>query len=239
LHPHGKWVLHYAFGLACVYVGCQALRRRFNALRPLQMPRKRLAAFRQKSPSFQPHGAAEGTGAADPLCARGATTLAGQWWRPLLPFVPLALYLTHATHHLTKSDVTQRSNSKTNMDGARIVTKRRHTASEIAKKLAMADEMTAQGRLQGDIAKSLGISLMTYHRWRKARGALVRAAVRPVAEAGRIEVPPEREQLNQIRELQLENSRLRRLVTDLLLEKVKLEEGLRTTPVARRTLAHG
>jgi putative transposase len=130
-------------------------------------------------------------------------------------------------------------NIKTNMNGARIVAKHRHTASEIAKKLALADEMTAQGRLQGDIAKSLGISVMTYHRWRKARGALARAAARPVAEAGRTDIPPERQQMSQIRELQLENSRLRRLVTDLLLEKVKLEEGLPAGSVTRRSLAHG
>jgi hypothetical protein len=38
-----------------------------------------------------------------------------------------------------------------------------------------------------------------------------------------------------IAELQLENSRLRRLVTDLLLEKVKLEEALQAgKPVTRR-----
>ena len=54
--------------------------------------------------------------------------------------------------------------------------------------------------------------------------------------AQRIDIWPEREQMSQIRELQLENSRLRRLVTDLLLEKVKLEEGLHA--VNRRTLAH-
>ena len=36
----------------------------------------------------------------------------------------------------------------------------------------------------------------------------------------------ERQQMSQIRELQVENSRLRRLVTDLLLEKVKLEERM-------------
>jgi putative transposase len=124
------------------------------------------------------------------------------------------------------------------MDGVRIVAKHRHTASEIAKKLATADEMAAQGRLQGDIAKSLGISVMTYHRWRKARGALARAAARPVAEAVRVDIPPEREQTSQIRELQLENSRLRRLVTDLMLEKVALEEGL-VASTSRRKVAHG
>ena len=124
------------------------------------------------------------------------------------------------------------------MDGDTIVTKQRHTASEIATKLAMADDMAAQGRLQSDIAKSLGISVMTYHRWRKARGALARRASRPVTDSERIDITPEREQMNQIRELQLENARLRRLVTDLLLEKVKLEEGLRAGPVNRRTLTH-
>jgi hypothetical protein len=35
---------------------------------------------------------------------------------------------------------------------------------------------------------------------------------------------------NQITELQLENSRLRRLVTDLLLEKIKLEETAHRQP---------
>jgi hypothetical protein len=89
----------------------------------------------------------------------------------------------------------------------------------------MADEMAAQGRLHGDIAKSLGISVMTYHRWRKAR-RLGHPASRlaggvPVASV------PERDQMSQIRELRLENMRLRRLVADLLLEKDKLEEGLR------------
>ncbi len=129
------------------------------------------------------------------------------------------------------------------MDGERIVTKQRHTASEIAAKLAVADDMVAQGRLHGDIAKSLGISVMTYHRWRKARGTLPRAVPRPAtavprpaSHAERPDVSAEREQ---IRELQLENSRLRRLVTDLMLEKVELEEGLRTGPANhRRTLAH-
>ncbi len=40
--------------------------------------------------------------------------------------------------------------------------------------------------------------------------------------------------MSQIRDFQLENLRLRRLVTDLLLEKVKLEEGLSGSDLTRR-----
>jgi len=107
-----------------------------------------------------------------------------------------------------------------------MATRQRHTASEIATKLAMADDLAAQGRLHSDIAKSLGVSVMTYHRWRKARGTLPRLTPRPTGEAELTGTPTERERSSQIRDLQVENSRLRRLVADLLLEKVRLEEEL-------------
>jgi transposase len=84
--------------------------------------------------------------------------------------------------------------------------RKRHSRVEIATKLAQANDLATQGKLQSEIAHTLGVSVMTLHRWRKApprpQPALVATA-----------------------ELQLENSRLRRLVTDLLLEKVKLEEA--------------
>ena len=107
--------------------------------------------------------------------------------------------------------------------------KQRHTEAEITAKLEQADGMSAQGELRGDIAKALGVSIVTYHRWRKAREGLRRAGQHPVGGAHRIELPAGLEQARRIGELQLENSRLRRLVTDLLLEKVTLEEGRRTT----------
>ena len=63
---------------------------------------------------------------------------------------------------------------------------------------------------------------MTYHhRWRKAH-----AAPQPVGEADRTDAMPARDQFERIGELKLEHSRLRRLVADLLLEKMRLEEGL-------------
>ncbi len=108
-----------------------------------------------------------------------------------------------------------------------MVTRHRHTESEIAAKLKAADGMAAQGVLHRDIAKLLGISVMTYHRWRKARGAAVRSMLRLAADADRAEIPADREEIDQIRALKIENSRLRRLVTDLLLEKLELEESFR------------
>jgi putative transposase len=103
--------------------------------------------------------------------------------------------------------------------------KKRHTLEEIAGKLRQADDMLAHGKLHGEVARALGVSVMTYHRWRKARTAQsqVRApkAAEPPARAGAGKDDDAR-----ISALQLENSRLRRLVTDLLLEKVRLEETL-------------
>ena len=71
---------------------------------------------------------------------------------------------------------------------------------------------------------------MTYHRWRNGRPALegLKAAEKPYRRPKNPVIKAEN-----VTELQLENSRLRRLVTDLLLEKVRLEEMLNTAePVA-------
>ena len=115
-----------------------------------------------------------------------------------------------------------------------MVIRHRHTESEIAAKLHIAGEMAAQGRLHGDIAKSLGISVMTYHRWRKAHGTSAHPTPRLRHDAKRLDILIERGQMSQIRDLRLENSRLRRLVSDLLLEKVQLEERLGSGDPARR-----
>jgi putative transposase len=105
------------------------------------------------------------------------------------------------------------------------VTRHRHTGSEIVAKLATADDMAARGVLHRDIAKSLGISVMTYHRWRKARDGFAGSTLQLAADGQRIEIPNGRETTGRIRELRLENSRLRRLVADLLLEKIELQES--------------
>jgi putative transposase len=108
--------------------------------------------------------------------------------------------------------------------------KGKHSKSEIAAKLTQAEELATQGKLQSEIARTLGVSVMTLHRWRKMPPvALAVPAV--VNHTHRFDQAPQ----TRIAELQLENSRLRRLVTDLLLEKIKLEEAFQAgKPVTRR-----
>ena len=100
---------------------------------------------------------------------------------------------------------------------AAMVKKRRHSRAEIATKLAQANELARRGTLQSEIASTLGVSMMTLHRWRKAP-----PGAQPAHETG--EPGQTRGGGDRIAKLQLENSRLRRLLTDLLLEKIKLEE---------------
>ena len=100
--------------------------------------------------------------------------------------------------------------------------KKRHSRVEIASKLAQANDLATQGKLRSEIARTLGVSVMTLHRWRKAPPGSRRGLVAP-HEAG--QPYGMRRGGDRIAELQLENSRLRRLVTDLLLEKIKLEEA--------------
>ena len=108
---------------------------------------------------------------------------------------------------------------------AAMAKRKRHTRLEIATKLAQANDLATQGKLQSEIARTLGVSVMTLHRWRKAPPG-PRPAFVATHEAGQ----PFRARRggDRIAALQLENSRLRRLVTDLLLEKIKLEEATKS-----------
>jgi putative transposase len=103
--------------------------------------------------------------------------------------------------------------------------KKRHTQTEIATKLGEAATFAAEGRTQREIAQALGVSVMTFHRWRKAQPQMLQSRVAP--EPRRI-IPianlSEAQRRGRIADLQLENTRLRRLVTDLLLEKMRIED---------------
>ena len=92
---------------------------------------------------------------------------------------------------------------------AAMAKRKRHSRVEIATKLAQANDLATQGKLQSEIARTLGVSVMTLHRWRKAPPRPQSALVATIE--GR---KPDRTRGadDRIAELQLENSRLRRLV---------------------------
>ena len=75
--------------------------------------------------------------------------------------------------------------------------------------------------------QALGISAMTYHRWRKAWSSpgLGRARREPGPELPRSATDLPQSAVEELRE---ENRRLRQLVTDLSLEKLNLQEMVRT-----------
>jgi putative transposase len=98
--------------------------------------------------------------------------------------------------------------------------KRKHSRTEIESKLAQANDLASQGKLQSDIARTLGISVMTLHRWRKTATPMAPGVTNQTTQ-----FEHELGQGSRTEEIRLENSRLRRLVTDLLLEKIKLEEA--------------
>jgi len=103
---------------------------------------------------------------------------------------------------------------------------KRHNRAEVVEKLHQASEMAQRGQPQGAICKALDISVMTLHRWRKECGDPTDAVVTPDPLASRSVAAGQTMTQAQIEELTVENQRLRKIVTDLLLEKTALEESL-------------
>jgi len=114
---------------------------------------------------------------------------------------------------------------------------RRHTKAEITAKLAQAYELAAKGKTQREISRVIGVSIMTYHRWKKIADADDNFAV-PAREEGQVPFQPSSDDDvdEAIWRLRRENSRLRQLVTDMLLEKICVEEEFRSRhePFVRR-----
>ena len=87
------------------------------------------------------------------------------------------------------------------------MSKNRHTAEEIVSKLRQVDVLTAQGRTVAEAIRQIGVTEVTYHRWRSEYGGL------------------KSDQVKRLKELEMENARLRRAVSDLTLEKLILKEA--------------
>jgi putative transposase len=85
--------------------------------------------------------------------------------------------------------------------------RKRHTAEEIVAKLRQVDVLMAQGRPVADAIRMIGVTEVTYYRWRNEYGGL------------------KGDQVKRLKELETENSRLRRAVSDLTLDKLILTEA--------------
>jgi putative transposase len=100
---------------------------------------------------------------------------------------------------------------------------KRHRPEEIWAKLRQARDLEQQGQSQAQVCKTLGISVMTFHRWRKQFPQVASPSMKNNDD---VEVRDASTGTSkQIEELRLENRRLRKIVTDLLLERLKLEEA--------------
>ena len=86
------------------------------------------------------------------------------------------------------------------------MSKKRQTPEQIIPKLREAEVALARGATVGQVCKKLGVTEQTYYRWRKEYGGL------------------RLDQAKRLKELEKENSRLRRLVTELSLEKQVLKD---------------
>lgn len=87
------------------------------------------------------------------------------------------------------------------------MSRKRHTAEEIVAKLRQVDVLVAQGRPVADAIRAIGVTEVTYYRWRNEYGGL------------------KGDQVKRLKELEIENSRLRRAVSDLTLDKLILAEA--------------
>jgi hypothetical protein len=88
---------------------------------------------------------------------------------------------------------------RTGTNIAPLMKKGKHSKAEIAAKLAQADDLATQGRLQSEIARTLGVSVMTLPRWRKIPPA-TQGTPAGANDPSHFDQAP-------ITELQLENSR--------------------------------
>src|SRR5918994_1619450 len=86
---------------------------------------------------------------------------------------------------------------------------KRHTPEQIVAKLRQVDVLTSQGTPVADAVRQIGVTEVTYYRWRQEFGGLKTS------------------QVKRLKELETENQRLRKAVADLTLDKLILAEAAR------------
>ena len=84
---------------------------------------------------------------------------------------------------------------------------KKHKPEEIVAKLRQVDVLLSQGQSVAEAVRSIGLTQFIYYRWRKEYGGL------------------KTNQVKRLKELEKENERLRKAVSDLTLEKLILREA--------------
>ena len=87
------------------------------------------------------------------------------------------------------------------------MTRRRHKPEEIVAKLRQVDVLVSQARSVADAIRTIAVTKVTYYRWRQEFGVL------------------KSDQVKRLKDLETENTRLRRAVADLTLDKLILKEA--------------
>ena len=90
-----------------------------------------------------------------------------------------------------------------------MIPRKRHKAEEIVAKLRQVEVLTSQGQPVAEAVRSIGVTEVTYYRWRSEYGGL------------------KGDQVKRLKELEAENTRLRRAVSDLTLDNMILAEAAR------------
>ena len=85
--------------------------------------------------------------------------------------------------------------------------RKRYKPEEIVARLRQVEVLTAQGKTAVEAIRSIGVTEVTYYRWRQEYGGL------------------KGDQVKRLKDLEQENARLRKPVSDLTLEKLILKEA--------------
>lgn len=87
------------------------------------------------------------------------------------------------------------------------MSQKKHKPEEIVTKLRQVDVLVSQGRSVLEAVRAISVTPFTYYRWRKEFGGL------------------KGDQVKRLKDLEKENERLRKAVSDLTLEKLILKEA--------------
>ena len=87
--------------------------------------------------------------------------------------------------------------------------RKRYKPEESVRKLRQVDVLVSQGSSVADAIRQISVSEVTYYRWRQEFGGL------------------KIEQVKRLKDLEVENTRLRRAISDLTLDKLILQEAAR------------